>query len=616
MSEVQPSATTSAELNSGVTAGWIARVWAITERWKANPTATAVVATFTGLGVLLWCAWMLSPLDKRIIDYYPFDVAAFMLAAKSLLQGPALYVDQLTPIGPWFFYPIVWGMQWFGAAGAALNFSILLAGTLMALLCVAAAPGRLSPLSAAVLAATAVLITLQPANLGDDATQLSVAMQYNKAGFAALLILFVILGLPARARRAYTTLEIALLTLVLLCCFFTKITFFVVAVVASLLSVLMRSGTARATPLIAVGLALVAIALAPEHGAYLHAIIFSGFQSGHARTDISAYIDLLVGNGYLIAISLLAAVFTASLAPRSPLTYAAVLAIILGGSFAALSQNAQDLLLPSAAAVFIIFFEWSLSPLSSANPAVQSLAQNQPHQLSLLRLTAILFLVWYPVTVAAYSCLPLSSYASLSGKIGTGRTEIPIGNMTKGLVFDPVRTTRFLSTIAAAGRIASTSPDADQDLYIADPGAWFATLADAAALMKRAGVRGGTAFTFDKVNGPALIPGVTASWPWHLWAMPAFKPVDAQATFRCVDLVFIPRYPSEFEITRRLLRFYNGFVRSHYRVVAESRFWTICGRAPAGPPPDHRPCVPAEEIGSQGEGSASSEAQSSQAIDD
>lgn len=556
--------------------------WRAIERSKESPVITALVTGTAGVLVLLFAAGMMWPLDRRIIDYYPGDVADFLLAAKSVIQGERLNIDLLTPIGPGFFYPIILGMKWFGGGAAAINFSIFLTGGAMAVLSTAAAPGRLSFLSGVVFAMTSVLIVVQPVNLGDNFNWLSVAMEYNKSGFAATLILFVVLCLPSPSWRGAKIAETSLIFAILMFCFFSKISYFIVGATASAMSVVIRQRDARWTPISALVAAVACIAvLLPWDRAYLHDIVFSGFQSGKARTDIYMFIDLALNNAYVVVLGLIAVFFSAAFVPRngnSITYYAVVLAMILGGGFASLSQNSQRLLVPSAFALFVVMFETTIAPLSKMGFQLVGASSNQRTRLPLLRVISVILLIWYPVIIGCYGGMALSKYAGLSRNITAYRSEIPLGNATQGLLFDNRAASRFLSKIDRVAKYVPGDASDSQYAFIDNPGAWFAIIANARELVKQQQITSGSVLTFDTVNGPALLPGLKAAAPWHLWVHPTFRPIDADTVFRSADLVFLPHYPSPSATFARMMEIYGATLRARYRTIAQSQYWTLCRR--------------------------------------
>jgi hypothetical protein len=520
---------------------------------------------------------MLAPLDLRLIERHPLDIAHFLIAAKALAAGQQLHADQLTAIGGAFMLPLAWAYNLLGSGALALNSAYAAAAPVICCLCIAVSYRRLSPFSAAVMTAFAVLSTLQPFNLGDDFHALSVAMQYNKIGFALLLILFVVLAIPRSSRRGgRSALDVALIVIILTLCFYLKVTYFVVGATAAVLiaaSIPALLGD-RIRVVVAVALASTIIAVVPGSDNYIRDIMFSGLESDNAILGPYAYVTMIRENADIVMLSIATAGLTVVLRPDR-LREAVVFGVVfLGGSFAALSQNAQAHMMPSAAAFTIVLSEW-LRQKQSAGPSSPGAGPASTLRLQLIRLAAGLVLVLYPGLLATQAALGLSYYRSTVADDERIHTAT-FSSAVNGVTFRRSSTEHGWESLKVA-RLSRQAGLTARDPFLNAPGAWFTAVANADALVRQVGLRPGTVFTVDTINSAALIDGMMPAAPWHLWVQEGFQPVS-EDVLASVDHVFLPVRWGQPKIQERVWNIYGDKIEANFVEAARSDMWVICTR--------------------------------------
>ncbi len=538
-------------------------------------TASASLAT-TLLGVLIgaailgaWAAlsW---PLDQRPIVRYPQDVAYLLVAAEAISQGQTLHQDQLTPIGSLAFYPVAIGKQLFGTSGAAFNFLVASSALTVFAFTLLVSWRRLSPISAAALMGMNLLAVLIPVNLGDSYGSLSIAMHYNKWCFALLAIAFLASYWPVS--RSRWRLDGGILAACLALLFFIKITYFLVAYVAAILALLLPLRDRRPRRMLAVTLLILAAAMAvlPANWPYFLDIYRSGLASDSLGLGPYHILDMIRANydavfAVLAAFALLYAVTARTNLGHYPVLAAAI--VILGGSFAALSQNAQGGGLPSLIALLIILFEITRREIAAT-------AERRSRRRAIA--AAALVLLLYPGAMAFDSYLSFSRYQNAAHRFAEVAGASPDGPLS-GILVDPGKRTR-----SDAWMSLPNAPDVRRailpggDIYIRNASGYFHTLLDASHLAKGQVGPKLRVWTADCVNGPALFDQFAPARGWYLWTYSGFSPLPAEELFRDVDAVMIPHYPAELRVRDKMLQAYGEVIASRFVRLARSSYWTLC----------------------------------------
>lgn len=218
---------------------------------RAVPVAGLIVA------MAVVCALLLALPGRTVTTVYVNDLFIFLDGAHRIATGQVPNRDFHTALGPLTFYLPAIGYWMSGSLGAAMPLG-------MALLVVGLAPtiahvlsSRLRPIIALPFAAFVILILAVPMNLGESIASLSFAMFYNRVGWAALAVLFVMYLRPERPRLGQEILDALCAACLVLVMLYTKATYGVVAL-AFLAFPLLEAGQRRWAAL-AIGLVLLAV---------------------------------------------------------------------------------------------------------------------------------------------------------------------------------------------------------------------------------------------------------------------------------------------------------------------------------------------------------------------
>ncbi len=311
----------------------------------------AVAGFLAGMLVFAFSLVAMRPLDILPVNAFGSDLAHSLLAIKLIGEGWRLHGDIGTPLGVLAFLPSIWGAELSDTAAGSLVAARLVNAGVIVLLTPLVCWRRLSALSAALLGATMVAVTLTPTNLGEDPWRLAFAMEYNKMGFALAGLGFCLL-VPGEERPRRTIIDIVLAAALVTLCFHLKITYaFVLAGGLTLGFLLSRRYAASVTCLLVLAVHLVV------SGEYLRNILEAGFEDYETITRPGSIVYAAASNIEIIAIVLGAALVMGVWFGRSSAGVAALALIVLIGGGVLLTQNSQRLLVPSAAAALIILFE-------------------------------------------------------------------------------------------------------------------------------------------------------------------------------------------------------------------------------------------------------------------
>lgn len=522
--------------------------------------------------ILAGFAAMLWPLDKLVINFYPLDLSEFALVVKSVLEGQILNKDILTPIGPYFFYPMVWGYQFFGTMASAINFAAFFHALIGIILIALLTPQRLSWLSALILLFINCLICVQPANLGDFA--LSPAMEYNKYCWSFLMIYFVALFLPGQKK----SIDIIIICASFYILFMTKMSYACVAFVATFMATpIIRASGQRSAPILGLVTSFTLILLTPGIQNYLNDFVISAFKSGVARYGSKHYLNLFYINFTVFFIAFIPCVIGIRKGYNNGLKFITTYIIIVCGSFVILTQNYQALFLPSIVSLFVIFYEWRKKHLLSAtHNDIENQKKLNPFRLKLYQAISVLILIYYPLNIFTFSILPFIDYATHI-KGGSNAMQYILDNkLTQQITFMNESLFNEEKLAQVKDYDVANTQRLNMDFYLDMPDLWFKTIKDAGELTKAHGINTATAFTFDAINGPALNDGISLTPGWHLWAQTLFYPIPIEHIFPKVDIVFIPHIPSARMAYFNYIAKYGEYVEQNYKAVGQSNFWLLC----------------------------------------
>lgn len=517
------------------------------------------------------------PFDNFTNSRYATDIISYLVGAKFLSQGQELHVDQLTPLGDLNYWSVRWGQQLFGSEISGIYFMVWSSAAFVFAGALSAAFQRLTAISSIVIISTLVLNILLPANLGELYWS-TVAMHYNKVGFGLLGLIMLVGALPVKP-EAWRR-DLALLSIFLVALFYIKVTYFVTGLTFAFMALPFADRTPRARMFIALGLlaGIGILAALPHTWNYVSDIYFSGLKSDKTNLTPSRMIKLLFDNWTAVAATLAGLAFLAVIREKRLTATTALWVLIVGGSFAALSQNAQQFVMPSVMAFSVFAFERLRAGTAS------ELTIEKPGWIAI---GAAIVMIAYPALINVSALKPFMNYFTYQADF---RNNPPTSQPVPGVIAPyrdsgdyPFGTTRALS-----------------DPYVFQPHAYYETLSAAAELVRQTEITAPDLFTLDQINGPALFDDFVPSSPWYMWLQVDFVPLPSEKVFSDVDIVLVPFKPTKAGVRDRLIEVYGEDIEAEFSTFTLTDDWLICVRSDAdiqgGSAGTRAPC-PVRDVG-------------------
>lgn len=522
--------------------------------------STAALLLLAGLPCLV-AAWALLDTGRLFTNAMACDLMFNLAGAWHVWHGDRPHLDFHDPLGSLNFYLTALGFGLVGLEPKAFLVGTAAVALGLFVLAFHAALRRLPLVPAALFVGVVCLLALMPANVGERPDQFTLAMSYNRYGWAAYAVLGLVLFVPPR-RDALggEALEIAGCTVLLLALFFLKITYFAAGlgtVVAALVLQPHVRHNALRWGLAALVLALWAVL--PANWPYL-ADIAAAARAGAIRTSLLLHAGNLAAAGgeyapYIGLVLVGAGLWATGRAPlRLPLSMLFVLVACVG----LLTQNSQSAGMPALIVLVMMLYDHLRARFHDA----------ADHDLAPL-LAALLAL---PLLMVAKSGFSIALYHLQATRPGA-MFETPTANL------------RGLAVPAGVPGAFASFPRNGHDLplpngegvpvprYDLSQQEYLATLLSAVALM--APRQPGGIALFDQVNPlPYMLgwrppPGANL---WSLWSLP-LRP--AESFLGPVRYVLVPRFPTERNWTATLMAHYADYLAAHFERGEEGADWTL-----------------------------------------
>ncbi len=524
--------------------------------------ASASPALLAGLSALLLAAAAAAFLlpARTHLAVYAHDVLVFFDGIHRLDRGQLPSRDFETPLGL-----LAYALPWIGAeiaggvAGAIEAGSVLLAALLLAVAAMLLAP-RAGPVPAAMALAAVAAMTVVPLTPGEPGTEVSPAMAYNRWGWAALTVLFL-LGLPpARAPGpARAAAEAGAAALLLLVMALLKASYALVGAAFLLAFALLRPELRRTA-----------------------AWWLGGALAGLAALELAT--GLVSANIADIAVSAAASPGLRPSLPREIVENApayALLAIGYGAAAAAGRLGVRE-------AAFALFVAGSGAAILNQNYHTLFVLPLLVLFLDLGRMLAGTGRAWLPAVLAAAFLLPqavawaLATLVHLTAPATAAPADLPrLERVTVG-----ERAISALDGLEARDpRAAFYAARTRQPAQILSQSEYAETLRDGVALLRRHRVEG-TVLALAFANPfPALLdlppqPGA------YSWIHPGrnFTPDRAHPPERFlggVDHLMVPRYPVAPATLSSLVETYGAAIEAEFALLEASPYWRLYARRPA-----------------------------------
>jgi hypothetical protein len=509
---------------------------------------TAAVILITSL-----LAVLLAAPGKTVVTKYLNDLLVFLDGAHRVVSGQMPHRDYHTPIGAVADLLPTVGFVLTGSFGAAMPAGFAVLMLLLAPLMAHVLTSRLGPALAVCFAIYLGLILAAPANLGESSATLSFGMFYNRIGWAAIALLFVLSLPPRRGSNPISDgLCAALLTLLMI---YIKISFGVVAI--ALLALMMFDERARWCSAFALAVtAIVTVGLQAFLGlpkAYLADLLIAGPARGAVQGGLARLLVNVEEN--LSDYALFAGVVAIAWLRLRDLRTIALLGFCAAGGLFMINQSFQvtGIVVLGAGAVVA----------TEAVSRITTEGSGRREKASLIGLYVLLLLLVVPII--ANRAVALVNHVSLGTGPATRSAPMPrlagVLLAENGSQYDALYTARYVATIEDGVRALSA---------LSSP-------------LRKVGV-------LDFVNpfsvGLGLQPargenslnqyGNTFSGTSHH---------PAGTVLGDVQILMDPKWRIDPPTANAYHAIYRFYIASHFELVDETEFWIIYARRRSDLPP-------------------------------
>ncbi len=499
-----------------------------------------------------------------------WDLMHAMAGGWYLHEGLRPHGDFITQLGYLSFLPIHLGMSVTGPSVFAFHAVTGMALALVYPLCILGCHKRVATLQAWVFTLAISAIVLLPTNIGEGTGVTSYAMYYNRISWSLISVFSIILFIRIDQRSRFGAAELSVLLLCGFVLFYIKITYFVVACAGLYLEIFFgpRSRGRRLVTAAILSVLLLIFGMLPFNLAYFADLHVAALQSDTVLEN-GTYLLVLVRNNMDCWMLVIVAVgIWLAAGGRSTLYWWLVLAFLLGGSLALLSQNAQSSLLPLACVVFLFLFETLRRQWLATPPAMR------PGNRTWMQVAALASIL-YPLVFVADGTAAIARYAMAAGA-GELQRVISRSGPLAGLSVP-----RDHELFMDAHGDSDPSPDlwwrgrTPQQRFFLSQHEYLRTIEAAVALARELDLQDRRLLVVDHVN---FLPFALSAPPptgVYLWLLPGFHPIPPETYFAGVDGLFVPRFATAPEVTKRFLEEYGDFIEQNYTNRHESPYWTV-----------------------------------------
>ena len=517
--------------------------------------------------VLFASAWLILSPGVIYSNAMTWDLLFNLDGAWRLYTGQVLHADFHHPLGTLPFAITVLGFQLVGIKPFAFVVGECVVAAAFAALAIVAVKDRLPTLPGFLFVSLCIFLVLVPTIIGDEVSELTYAMSYNRFGWSAVTILCLLLFIEPRGGRDPRWADLSVGSFLTVGLFYLKITYFGVAVAAISLAILM-SRHVRRHWLGWCGLLLLVILIgfAPINDGY-RADIISAVASGRVHSNLLELVRQLGLDGaeqiWVIA-EILVLLYLASR------RYAMLADVLFGifiwiSGFVLLSQNAQNAGIPLYAVVTLLLYvklgNWLQPATSRPSMWVACLMSCAllPLLPPLFSNTVTLLLYNHRATKSAGTFVVTETH--LQG------LAVPAD---KDDIFDEVAAGIYrrdsFSRIRAVPRIHELS----QNEYVK-------TILGLAHILRERGAASTRVVVIDQVNPLSFILAVAPPRGVDLWLGDTAWQSPGQE-LQDADYVAIPRFPTLRSTLIDGLAAYGGYLSTQFSRQYETPYWTVLAR--------------------------------------
>jgi hypothetical protein len=496
-----------------------------------------------------------------------WDLLFNLDGAWRLYTGQVLHVDFHHPMGALPFAITALGFEIVGIKPIAFVVGECMTAAAFGVLALVAVKDRLPTFPGFLFVSTCILLALVPVTIGDDPSQLTFAMSYNRIGWISVSILCFLLFIEPRERHDPVWTDLITSFILMIGLLYLKITYFGVAVAAISLALLTSRHVRRYWPgWCGVLFAVVLIAFVPINDAY-RADIISAFASGRAHTHPFSLIRQFALDGVeqiWVLAQIIVLVYLASQ------RYAALADVVFGCfiwicGFVLLSQNAQATSIPLYVVLALLLYVRLGNWLR--------LATARPLMLISCLMTCVLLPLLPPLfsnglTLALYNYkAKQSARAFVVTETNLQGLEVPADDDN---VFDEVAADRYMRDSFSRIRALPRLFELTQQEYLK-------TILGLADWLRERDAASARVVIIDQVNPLPFVLGATAPRGGNLWAGDlAWQPPEQE--FQDADYVAIPRFPTQRAFMVEGLKAYGAYLSTRFARRWETPYWTILER--------------------------------------
>jgi hypothetical protein len=461
--------------------------------------------------------------------------------AWRLYNGQGLHADFHDPLGALPFALTALGFQLVGAKPIAFVIGECVLAVVLTILAILAVRDRLPTLPAFLFVSMCAMLVVVPLSVGDNLPDFTFAMAHNRFGWSALSILCLLLFIEPRGGRDTVWEDFVSGNILTIGLFYTKVTYFGVALAAITLALLTSRHIRRHWLAWCTTLSVaVVIAFAPISDGY-RADIISGISSGRARWHpfelFLAFLRDSIEQSWVIAEILFLLYLWRERYVKLGDVFAGL--FIWASGFFVLSQNTQVRSIPLYAVLVLLVYVRLAVRLRAARPQ------------SLISAACLMACALSPLLQPLSSnFLGLLAY-NIKANPGAGAFVVKDTNL-QGLAVP-----------------------ADHDKILDE---YVKTILALADFLREEGATSARIVVIDQVNPLPFVLGAEAPRGGNLWSRGDIAWRPPEDVFREADYVAIPRFPTRSETLIEGLGVYHEYLSAHFVRRYQTPYWTLLER--------------------------------------
>lgn len=523
------------------------------------------------IGLALVGSLMLILPGRTVSAIYAQDVMVFLDGAHRVLSGQVPSRDFHTPIGPLAYLLPALGLLLTGSLGATMPVATAIFMLMLAPVLIHVCATRLPLLLALIVSIYVCLLVLAPLNPGELPNRISFAMFYNRFGWAALGLLFLLYA-PRKDGHGSTDVDALCAGFLFVLLIFLKASYAVVAL-AFLIGLVLVPGTRRiGLGALLIGCACVALAEAiwSVVTPYASDLAFAAAASGAVRNGVVGLSADILRNtqSIVLFLAVLAIAWAVGLRARD----VAACGLMGLAGLILINQNAQEHEIATLVPAAVVATRLSgVARPSSTLGWPDILAVVLTLALAAQQIVASATALVVHTAKAARPAPASDEVAVIDGLIASERlvsgTDIP----TRIALRRPYdRGSTDLGSLNFVKRLERFQPLAQTE--------YFWTIEDGLALLEREPQLAGTVFVLDTANPFNVLlrrtpPRGDSSWHHVDRTFSTRRFVPAKDMFSDVSVVLDPKNPVAFSTAYGLRKIYGRFIEQNFVLTSESSYW-------------------------------------------